>query len=145
MTRSLASAAMILALALSGAARSDTTTTEQITPGTYGLTADGTWDCRDAGGTYLGAIVIAELSYALIGPDGAAKGYGRLNMDDWMDRPAFFILGGALKEEFGAVGMSMTGPIDRPEDFGDWSKLELKVVVSAENIFRCGLRRGPAT
>ena len=50
------------------------------TPGTVGLTADGTWDC-DSGGAYSGAVVVADLSYAFINPDGRAGIYGKLNRD----------------------------------------------------------------
>lgn len=118
--------------------------TPPLTPGTVGLSADGTWDCSDASDAYLGAVVIADLSYAFINPDGRVGTYGKLNRDDWMDAPAFFILSGELKDRFGGMGLSMNGPSDRPEDFSDWNKLRLKVVVTAETIFFCARRTGPA-
>ena len=117
----------------------------KITPGTHGLTADGTWDCNDANGNYLGAVVVAELSYAFINPDGTIGTYGKLNRDDWMDAPAFFILSGELKDKFGGLGMSLRGPSDRPEDFGDWGKLRLQVVITPETKFYCARRKGPVT
>lgn len=132
-----------VALALAGAAQAQDA--PPMTPGTVGLTADGTWDCSDANGDYLGAVVIAELSYAFINPDGRVGAYGKLNRDDWMDAPAFFILNGELKDKFGGMGLSLRGPSDRPEDFSDWDKLELKVVVTAETMFYCARRKGPAT
>lgn len=144
MTRYLAAVAAAL-IALAGAARSDTTSTEQITPGTYGLTADGTWDCTDPAGDYLGAIVIADLSYAFINPDASVGTYGRLNKDSWVDAPGFFILSGEVKDRFGGVGMYVRGPLDNPEDLSDWAKLRLQVVITAEDFLQCSRRQGPAT
>ena len=89
--------------------------------------------------------MIAELSYAFINRDGRVGAYGKLNQDDWMDTPAFFILSGELKDKFGGKGLSLNGTSDRPEDFSDWNKLRLKVVVIAETIFYCARRKGPAT
>lgn len=115
------------------------------TPGTYGLTADGTWDCNDAGGTYLGAIVVADLSYAFINPDQSVGTYGTLKMDEWLDHPAFFILTGELRDSFAAVGLSITGPDGNPELYTNWDKLRLEIVISEENQFYCTRRKGPAT
>ncbi len=98
MFRNLTATAFI-ALALSGAVQAQDA--PQNTPGTYRLTADGTWDCSDPNGNYLGAVVVAELGYAFINPDGTVGTYGKLNKDDWMDTPAFFILTGELKDRFG--------------------------------------------
>lgn len=137
-------AAATLAIAMTQATLADTSTTEQITPGSYGAFADGTWDCRDATGTYLGAVVIADLSYAFINPDQTVGTYGKLNKDDWIDMPAFFVLSGELKDRFGAMGMSINGPEGTRENMTDWSKNQLKVVITAEQIFYCDQRRGPA-
>ena len=42
------------------------------------------------------------------------------------------------------MGLSLNGPSDRPEDFSDWDKLRVKVVVSEEIQFYCARRHGPA-
>jgi hypothetical protein len=39
------------------------------TPRTLGLSALGKWDCCDANGAHVGAVVIFELSNAFINPD----------------------------------------------------------------------------
>jgi hypothetical protein len=131
------------ALVLAGAAWADDEA--KVTPGTYGLYADGTWDCSDSGGTYLGAVVIADLSYAFIYPDRTVGAYGKLNKDDWLDKPGFFILSGELKDKFGAVGMALRGPGENFEDLSDWSKNILQVVSTPESVFNCVQRRGPAS
>ena len=110
-----------------------------------GIAADGTWDCNDAAGTYLGAIVVADLSYAFISPEGAVGTYGKLNKDVWLDAPAFFILNGELKDRFAGLGLSMVGPPDRPEDFVNWDMLRLQVVIAPGNIFYCARRKRPTT
>lgn len=141
MNRHLATAFAILALAGPAA----TQDAPQITPGTYGLFADGTWDCSDKNGDHLGTVVIADLSYAFIDPEGKIGNYGKLNRDDWLDKPAYFILGGALKDRFGAVGMSLRGPGANFEDLADWDKNVLQVVSTPEATFLCARRRGPAS
>jgi hypothetical protein len=112
---------------------------------TLGLFADGTWDCNDSSGNYLGAIVVADLSYAFVNPDATVGTYGKLNKDDWTDAPAFFILTGELKDRFAAVGLSVKGPQGNPEDYTDRNKLLLQVVITAETKFFCSRRRGPVT
>lgn len=141
MFKFLATASVALALASAVQAQDG----PPITPGTVGLTADGTWDCNDPSGGYLGAIVVADLSYAFINPDGRPGAYGKLNKDGWMDAPAFFILTGELKDRFGAVGLSLRGPEDRPEEMSDWSKLRMFIVITPETNFYCARRKGPAT
>ncbi len=140
MGRRLATTLAALSLVLASQARSQDE--PQITPGTYGLHANGTWDCSDSSGAYLGAVVIAGLSYAFIDPDGSVGTYGKLNRDDWLDKPAFFILSGALKDRFAAVGLSLRGPGDDFEDLSDWSKNVLQVVITPESFFQCAQRRG---
>jgi hypothetical protein len=140
MSKSLATASF--ALVLAGAVQAQDA--PQITPGTFGLSADGTWDCNDSSGTYLGAIVLAELSYAFIDPDGKAGTYGKLNKDDWLDAPGFFVLSGELKDRFGAISLLMIGPELRPNDFADWGKLRLKVVVTPDTLYYCSRRNNPA-
>ncbi len=131
-----------LAFATAGAVQAQDAPSQ--TPGTLGLTADGTWDCRDSTDDYLGAVVVADLSYAFINPDATVGGYGKLNKDDWLDAPGFFILSGELKERFAAVSLLLYGPTDNPNDFTDWDKLMLKVVVTPGIQFLCARRHGPA-
>ena len=111
---------------------------------TLHLFADGTWDCRDSIGEYIGAVVVADLSYAFIGPDGAIGTYGKLNKDDWVDAPGYIILSGEVKDKFGGVGMYVKGPLDNPEDYTDPSKLRLQVVITEETFLQCARRTGPA-
>ena len=111
---------------------------------TLHLFADGTWDCRDSIGEYIGAVVIADLSYAFIGPDDAIGTYGKLNKDDWVDAPGFIILSGEVKDKFGGVGMYVRGPLDTPNDFKDHSKLRLQIVITEETYLQCARRTGPA-
>ena len=131
-----------LALALAGTVHAEGV---KGNPDAIGIAADGTWDCNDASGTYLGAIVVAELSYAFISPDGAVGSYGKLNKDeDWADLPAFVVIGGELKNRFGVVGIVMNGPVDNPMDYSDPDKLVLKAVITDKNLFFCDRRKGPA-
>ncbi|MEO8244588.1 MAG: hypothetical protein ABI832_20030 [bacterium] len=112
---------------------------------TLGLFADGTWDCRDSAGAYLGAIVVADLSYAFINPEGKVGTYGKLNKDDWVDAPGFIVLSNEVKDRFGGIGMYVKGPLANPEDYTDRSKLRLQVVITAETKLQCARRQGPAT
>ena len=137
MLKYLATASFVLLQAGAGHAQS--------TPGTHGLSADGTWDCNDSTGAYLGAIVVADLSYAFVNPDETVGTYGKLNKDVWLDAPAFFILNGELKDRFAGLGLSMVGPPDRPEDFVNWDMLRLQVVIAPGNIFYCARRKRPTT
>ena len=107
MFRTFAATALALTLA-SGLQAQESATEAPDTPvldgNTLGLFADGTWDCNDTAGDYLGAIVIADLSYAFINPDSTVGTYGKLNKDSWVDAPGFFVLSGEVKDRFGGVG-----------------------------------------
>jgi hypothetical protein len=96
------------------------------------VTADGTWDCRDKDGVVLGAIVLADERYAFIGPDGIVGGYGALRrLSDGPRVPTFVVLDGYLKDELGANGASMGGPVDDDQNYaGD---LFLRLVISRDN------------
>lgn len=141
MFRSFAAAALALFLADAGKAQD----TPILDGTTLGLFADGTWDCNDAQGDYLGAIVVADLNYAFIGPDGTIGTYGKLNKDDWVDAPGFIILSGEVKDKFGGIGMYVKGPLDNPEDYTDHAKLRLQVVITADTKLQCARRNRPAT
>ena len=148
MFKILATAAVALVLAQPGLAQ-ESAAEEPDTPildgTTLGLFADGTWDCNDTVGDYLGAIVIADLSYAFINPDATVGAYGKLNKDSWVDAPGFFILSGEVKDRFGGVGMYVKGPLAAPEDFTDRNKLRLQVVITADTFLQCARRQGPAS
>lgn len=142
-------AVTVLALTLSGGLHAQKTAAEPgDTPNlnalANGMFADGTWDCSDSAGDYLGAIVIADLSYAFIYPDSKVGTYGKLNKDTWVDAPGFFVLSGEVKEKFGGVGMNMLGPLGNPNDYTDWAKMRLQVVITAENLLQCYRRQGSA-
>lgn len=140
MFKLLATAAV--ALVLSSAAQAEGVEHDANIPG---LTADGTWDCNDASGAYLGAVVIADKSYAFVDADGAVGSYGKLSQVPYGEAPSFVVLGGALKEKLGVVAMHVQGPPGREMDFSDWSKLVLYVAVTDTNKFQCVQRRGSAT
>lgn len=112
---------------------------------TLGLFADGTWDCKDSAGTYLGAVVVADLSYAFINADGSIGKYGKLNKDDWVDAPGFIVLSGEVKDRFGGIGMYVKGPLANPEDYTDRSKLRLQIVITADSKLQCARCQGRAT
>ncbi len=143
-------AATALALTLAGGLHAQETGAEEpdtpvLDGNTLGLFADGTWDCRGSAGDYLGAIVIADLSYAFIYPDSTIGTYGKLNKDGWVDAPGFFVLSGEVKERFGGIGMYVKGPLANPFDFTDQAKLRLQVVITAEDLLQCARRQGPAS
>jgi hypothetical protein len=85
------------------------------------VTADGAWDCMDAGGAAVGTIVVAEKTYAFLKPDGILAGYGKLHLvgAEQYDLPHYVILDGYLKEELGFSGTTMRGPRD---DYENYSK-----------------------
>ena len=140
MFKSFAAAAVALVLADAGQAQD----TPILDGTTLGLFADGTWDCSDAQGDYLGAIVVADLSYAFISPDGKVGTYGKLNKDDWVDAPGFIVLSGEVRDKFGGIGMYVKGPLGNPEDYTDHAKLRLQVVITADTMLQCARRNGPA-
>ncbi len=139
MFKLLATAAV--ALVLSSAAKAE----DELDSNIPGVTADGTWDCNDTSGTYLGAIVIADRSYAFVDADGTVGSYGKLNQVSYGAAPSFVVLGGALQEKLGVVAMHVQGPPGHEMDFSDWSKLVLYVAVTDTNKFQCVQRRGSAT
>ncbi len=148
MFKLLATAALALVLADTVQAQ-QTAAEEPDTPildgNTLGLFADGTWDCNDAAGNYLGAIVVADLSYAFINPDATVGKYGKLNKDTWVDAPGFIIPSGEVKDRFGGIGMIVKGPLEHPEDYRDRNKLRLQIIITAETFLQCARRQGPAT
>jgi hypothetical protein len=137
--------ALVLATAVQAQDASEQSDDPPLNANTQGLFADGTWDCNDAAGDYLGAIVVADLSYAFINPDATLGSYGKLNKDSWVDAPGFMILSGEVKDRFGGVGMYVKGPLANPEDYTDRTKLRLQVVITAETFLQCARRLGPAT
>jgi hypothetical protein len=150
MQKYLAASVAALVLASAGLAQDVKDAAEQPDTGildanAIGLYADGSWDCADASDTFLGTIVVADLSYAFISPDASVGKYGKLNKDTWPDAPSFFVLNGELKDRFGVVGLIIQGPPEDRHNYSDWTKLVLAAVINEKNIFYCELRRRPAT
>ena len=141
MLKPLAAAALFLVLTNAGQAQD----TPILDGTTLGLFADGTSDGKDSAGDYLAAIVVADLSYAFINPDGRVGTYGKLNKDDWVDAPGFIVLGGEVKDKFRGIGMYVKGLLSNPEDYSDREKLRLQVVITAETFLQCARRQGPVT
>ena len=142
MTRIGTTLAVCLALTLPSAmpmAAEDIAEGVKITPGTAGMYADGTYDCSDKSSTYLGAIVIADLSYAFIHADGSLGNYGKLNKDDWLVAPRFFVLSGELSDRFAVVGLLLQGPVGHESEFG--GETFLKAVITDEDKFLCSRRK----
>ena len=73
----------LLAAATFGMVLANPAHSEEIESNTcnIGLTADGTWDCIATFDACLGAIVVADLSYAFIDPNGKVGTYGKLHKD----------------------------------------------------------------
>jgi hypothetical protein len=110
--------------------------------GIRGVTADGTWDCPDSSGTYLGAIVLADETYAFIKPDGLFGSYGTLfrNSAD-LDLPAFSVVDGDLKDVLGAPALALLGPRENTLDFT--GELFLYLVIDDVTSFQCVRRVRP--
>jgi hypothetical protein len=100
-------------------------TTQEFNP-LRDLSADGTWDCRNAGAA-IGTVVIAERSYAFIGADSRVAGYGKIHRvsEGFVDLPTFVIIDGPLKDDHGFAGTAMRGPTDDTENYKGEVFLEL--------------------
>lgn len=82
------------------------------------VTADGTWDCKDETGARVGAIVVADTTYAFIKTDGTMAGYGTIRLVDGdFDLLKFTTMSGYLKDEMKVLGLTMRGPKNDPENF----------------------------
>ena len=111
----------------------------------YEVTANGTWDCRDPQGTYLGTLVIAEETYAWLKTDGRLGGYGKLKLLSFDTHlPNFALLSGPLKDEFGAGGGGMAGPRDNFEDISGELFVLIAVAPRREDNWYCTGRHAPA-
>lgn len=109
------------------------------------ITADGTWDCKDPTGANAGTIVLAEKTYAFIKTDGRLGGYGTLYLIARdANTPKFAVLSGYFKDEFGGLGLSLTGPKGDTENL--MGELYLFAVVSPDNALNwyCTRRKAPA-
>jgi hypothetical protein len=110
----------------------------------FGVTADGAWDCKDNNGVNIGAVVVADTSYAFIKPDGKVGPYGQLKQvaQADVDLPNFVALSGPLKDDIGAIGLSMRGPKGHTEDTS--GELFLNIIVTENNLIECTIRKAPA-
>ena len=110
-----------------------------------GVTADGTWDCKDPKGMNAGTIVLADTAYAFINPDGKLGGYGKMFQMgvEQYDLPGFVLLDGPLKDDVHSVGLGMRGPKANPHDLD--GELYLNVVLSAggKDDWDCTRRKAP--
>jgi hypothetical protein len=80
------------------------------------VTYDGTWDCEDAVQTQVGALVVADKTYAFIQPDGKLGGYGQLSLIDGdFHLPKYLVASGYLKDDMKIIGLAMRGPKDNYE------------------------------
>lgn len=111
--------------------------------GIFGITADGTWDCKDNSGAYLGAIVLADETYAFLKPDGLFGTYGTLmKLTENTHLPQFAIIDGYLKDELGASALALQGP---REDIHDMTgELFLFIAIAVDKQFECVRRMRPA-
>ena len=111
--------------------------------GIFGVTAEGTWDCMDNSGAYLGAIVLADETYAFIKPDGLFGSYGKLfKMTENTHLPQFAIVNGYLKDELAAPALALLGP---REDIHDMTgELYLYLAITVDEQFQCLRRKRPA-
>jgi hypothetical protein len=112
------------------------------------VTADGTWDCKDSKGANVGAIALAEKTYAFIKPDGRVAGYGKLFIiTEGYDLPHFAMVSGYLKEQLGSQGFGMRGPVKTPHDLS--GEIYLNVILSPSGDgaqdWDCIRRKAPAT
>lgn len=108
-------------------------------------TADGTWDCVDATGANVGAIVLADKTYAFIKTDGRLGGYGSLYLiAEDTNTPKFVVTNGYLKDEIGAFGVSLTGPKDNYEDLSGDLYLYVAVTEDRARNWYCAQRKAPA-
>lgn len=111
----------------------------------YEVNANGTWDCRDPAGTFMGTVVLAEDTYALLEADGRLVGYGKvhfLSFDTHL--PNFAMLSGPLKDEFGAGGGGVSGPREDYENLSGELFLTIAVTTVRENNWYCTGRHAPA-
>ena len=110
-----------------------------------GVTADGTWDCKDPNGAKAGTIVLADKSYAFFKTDGKLGGYGKMFQMgvEVYDLPGFVLLDGPLKDVVHAAGLGMRGPKANPHNYD--GELFLNVVLSAggKDDWDCARRKAP--
>jgi hypothetical protein len=106
------------------------------------VTADGTWDCVDNSGATVGAVVVAETTYAFLRPDGILGGYGKLwSLADGPRVPTFVVMDGYLKDELGVHGAAMGGPKDDNQNYA--GELFLRLVITEDNKIECARRQPP--
>lgn len=116
-----------------------------VRAGITGATADGAWDCADADGAEIGAVVIADKTYAFVKLDGRVGGYGKLHQVGYaeFDLPHFVVIDGYLKDEIGAAGIALTGPRGNEHDLA--GELYLALIITETNNPYCERRAAPAS
>ena len=110
----------------------------------YDVTANGTWDCRNPEGTFMGTLVIAEETYAWLKTDGRLGGYGKLHLLSFDTHlPNFAMISGPLKDEFGAGGGGMAGPRENFEDMSGELFFTVAVATTRDKSWYCTGRHAP--
>jgi hypothetical protein len=97
------------------------------------ITADGAWDCVDAGGVAAGTVVIADQTYAFLKPDGRLGGYGtvfKITAD--LNLPVFAMVSGYMKDVLGSSGFGLRGPKDNPHETS--GEIFLNVIMSQGGV-----------
>ena len=111
------------------------------------VTADGTWDCKQQDGTYIGAVAIVEKNYAFIKPDARLGGYGKLfgSSNEYLDLPSFAVIDGFLKDKFSVSALAMRGPKGHEADISGelFMHFALSTKGPSELDWDCMRRKGP--
>ncbi len=111
----------------------------------YDVTANGTWDCRDPAGKFMGTIVLAEETYAFMKTDGRLGGYGKVHLLSFdTQMPNFALISGPLKDDFGAGGVGLTGPRDNYEEISGELFLTVAVTTDRTQSWYCTGRHAPS-
>jgi hypothetical protein len=109
------------------------------------FTVDGTWDCKDAAGTRVGAIVVADTTYAFVKPDGKVAGYGKLDLIDGdFDLLKYTVMSGHLKDEMKVLGLTTRGPKNDKENFNGELHLNGVIGFDGKQDWDCVRRGGRA-
>jgi len=110
----------------------------------YERTADGTWDCRDPAGRFVGTLILAQETYALMKTDGRLAGYGQLRLlDADTMMPNFAVISGVLKDEMGSGAVGLTGPRENYEEISGELFLVVAVSTNRNESWYCTGRHAP--
>jgi hypothetical protein len=109
------------------------------------VTADGTWDCKDATGARVGALVVADTTYAFLSTEGKVAGYGTIRLVDGdFHLPKYTVMSGHLKDEKKVFGLTMRGPKEDVENFNGEIYLHAILGFDGKQDWDCERRGGRA-